>query len=67
MKKKFHVTALKYRSLMKISENEEIYDFSYPKLLEELSVRLHQIDKGLYMRDTFGLKENVNIIHNSSD
>lgn len=65
MKKKFHVTALKYRSLMKINENKEIYEFNYPKLLEELSVRLHQIDNGIYMRDTFGLKENVSIIHES--
>lgn len=65
MKKKFHVTALKYRSLMRINENNDIEPFNYPKLLEELSVRLHQIDKGIYMRDTFGLKENVTNIHES--
>lgn len=60
MKSKFHVTALKYRTLMRKSENKELYEFNYPKLLDELSVRLHQIDKGMYMHDTFGLKENVN-------
>lgn len=63
MKKNFHVTALKYRSLMKINENKDVYQFNYPKLLEELSVRLHQIDKGIYMHDTFGLKENVTNFH----
>ncbi|MHB8097548.1 MAG: helix-turn-helix domain-containing protein [Erysipelotrichaceae bacterium] len=63
MKKKFHVTALKYRTLMKINENKDVYQFNYPKLLEELSVRLHQIDKGIYMHDTFGLKENVTNFH----
>lgn len=60
MKKKFHITALKYRSIMKNSENNSLYKFNYPKLLTELSERLHQIDKGLYMHDTFGLKQNVN-------
>lgn len=58
MKKRFHLTALKYRVIMKDSENFGIKGFSYPKLLHELTFRLHQIDKGIYMRDTFGLKDN---------
>jgi len=59
MKKKFHITALKYRSIMKNRDSGSINEFNYPKLLSELTERLHQIDKGTYMRDTFGLKNNV--------
>ena len=59
MKKKFQITALQYRSIMKKSIDYERLEFNHPKLLNELSIRLHHIDQGLYMRDTFGLKENV--------
>ena len=59
MKQKFHITALKYRSIMKNSEHKGLNTFNYPKLLSELYERLHQIDKGTYMHDTFGLKSNV--------
>lgn len=59
MRRRFHLTALKYRTIMKDSEHFGIKGFSYPNLLQELTDRLHQIDKGTYMRDTFGLKENI--------
>jgi len=59
MKKRFHLTALKYRIIMKDSENFGIKDFSYDKLLYEFNFRLNQIDKGIYMNDTFGLKDNL--------
>jgi len=59
MQRKFHLTALKYRMIMKDSEHFGIKGFSYPDLLKELSDRLHQIDQGIYMRDTFGLKDNI--------
>ncbi len=59
MKKRFHITALKYRTIMKDGENFGISGFSSPKLLNELTERLHQINTGTYMSDTFGLKNNV--------
>lgn len=59
MKKRFHVTALKYRFIMKNGDISLTNELSNPKLLSELTERLRQIDKGTYMNDTFGLKNNI--------
>jgi AraC-like DNA-binding protein len=59
MKEKFHITALKYRKIMKDNENFGIHGYSYPDMLAELSTRLHKIQQFTDMTDTFGLKQNV--------
>lgn len=59
MKEKFHVTSLKYRKIMKDNKHFGIQGFSYPKMVSELSTRLHKIQEYADMTDTFGLKKNV--------
>lgn len=56
MKEKFHITALKYRSIMSRHEVPGFAGLVDPKLINELYRRLHQIDRGIYMHDAFGLK-----------
>lgn len=59
MKEKFHVTALKYRKIMNDNRHFGIQGYSYPKMVSELSDRLHKIQEYAEMTDTFGLGKNV--------
>jgi xylan 1,4-beta-xylosidase len=59
MKKKFHITAFRYRKIMKDNDSFGIKGYSYPKLVNELTNRLQLMDRGVYMDDTFGLRENI--------
>jgi AraC-like DNA-binding protein len=59
MKEKFHVTALKYRKIMKDDIHFGVKGFSYPKMLMELTHKLHKISDHANMEDTYGLKMNV--------
>lgn len=56
MKEKFHITALKYRSIMRGHETPRFNVLNEPNLIHELYVRLHQIDRGIHMHDTFGIR-----------
>ncbi|MDP3304660.1 MAG: AraC family transcriptional regulator [Erysipelotrichaceae bacterium] len=59
MNERFHLTALKYRKIMRDNKHFGIQGYSYPKMVSELSSRLNKIPQYADMTDTFGLKQNV--------
>lgn len=59
MKDKFHITALKYRKIMKDDVNFGVEGFNYSHMLQELTQKLHKIHDESSSQDTYGLKMNV--------
>lgn len=55
LKEKFHVTALKYRKIMKDHENFGLEGITYADMLGELSDKLSYFRKHPELKDTFGL------------
>ncbi len=59
IKKKFHVTALKYRKIMSDNIHFGVEGFSYPDMITELSSQLHLIHQQMDTTDTYGLQKNI--------
>jgi|GEM_PF-781710 len=62
IKKRFHVTALAYRKIMRDHLHFGIPGLNYPKMLQELSKQLHHMHTEVYIKDDFGLHENIQSI-----
>lgn len=66
MREKFHITSLKYRKIMKDSINYGLQGTSYPKMVSELTDRLHKVQRYATMKDTFGLHKHISDTQNAS-